>query len=66
MMPSTGFLRAWEILPAPEGFIFVLPDIQKPDRFSRYRDMPNFFNVYTEGKRWSELMDCETVADLNE
>ena len=66
MMPSTGFLRAWEILPAPEGFIFVFPDMQKPDRFAHYRDMPNFFNVYTEGKRWSELMHCETVADLNE
>ena len=28
--------------------------------------MPNFFNVYTEGKRWCELMGCETISDLNE
>ena len=66
MAPSTGFLRSWEILPAPEGFIFVFPDANNPDQVSHYREMPNFFAVYTEGKRWGELMGCETVADLNE
>lgn len=66
MAPSTGFLRSWEILPAPEGFIFVFPDANDPDQVSHYREMPNFFAVYTEGKRWGELMGCETVADLNE
>ncbi len=66
MAPTTGFLRSWEILPAPSGFIFVFPDVHAPDRVSKYREMPNFFNVYTEGKRWCELMKCETVADLNE
>ena len=66
MAPTTGFLRSWEILPAAEGFIFVFPDANDPDRVSPYREMPNFFSVYTEGKRWGELMGCETVADLNE
>ena len=66
MAPSTGFLRSWDILPAPEGFIFVFPDAHAPDRVSAYHEMPNFFQVYTEGKRWGELMQCETVADLNE
>ncbi|MBQ8416696.1 MAG: hypothetical protein IJX13_07375, partial [Clostridia bacterium] len=66
MAPSTGFLKVWEILPAPEGFLFVFPDPLCPDRVAKYREMPNFFNVYTEGKKWGELMECETVADLNE
>ena len=66
MAPSTGFLRAWDMIPAPEGFIFVFPDVNNPDRVSAYKEMPNLFSVYTEGKRWGELMGCETVADLNE
>ncbi len=66
MAPSTGFLRSWDIIPAPSGFIFIFPDPGMPERVSRYRESPNFFNVYTEGKRWCELMKCETVADLNE
>ena len=66
MAPSTSFLRSWSIVEAKNGFIFVLPDKNNPDRVSVYREMPNFFNVYSEGERWSELMQCETVADLNE
>ena len=65
MLPSTAFLRSYEILPTVEGVIFVMPDVKNPDTVSNYREMPNFFNIYTEGKRWGELMECETVADLN-
>ena len=66
MAPSTGFLKVWDIMPMDEGFIFIFPDASDPDRVSRYRHMPNFMHVYSEGKRWGELMECETVADLNE
>lgn len=66
MAPSTGFLRVWDILPAKNGFIFVFPDRNDPDRISHYREMTNFMKVYDEGKQWGELMRCETVADLNE
>ncbi len=66
MAPSTGFLKVWDIMPMEEGFIFIFPDNNDPDRVARYRHMPNFMNVYSEGKRWGELMECETVADLNE
>ena len=66
MAPSTGFLKVWDIMPMDEGFIFIFPDSIDPDRVARYRHMPNFMHVYSEGKRWGELMECETVADLNE
>ena len=52
MAPSTEFLRSWDIIPAPEGFIFIFPDVKNPDKVADYKDMPNFFGVYTEGKRW--------------
>ena len=66
MAPSTAFLRSYDILPAENGFIFVFPDNKNPDEVARYCEMPNFFNVYSEGKRWGELMNCRTVSDLNE
>ena len=66
MAASTSALRSFDIIPSLEGFIFVLPDSKNPDRVSEYRESPNFFNVYTEGKDWGELMGCETVSDLNE
>ena len=66
MAASTSALKSFDIIPSEEGFIFVLPDLKNPDRVSEYRESPNFFSVYTEGKDWGELMGCETVADLNE
>lgn len=65
MMPSTGCLTVWNILPADGGFIFVYPDDQNPEICAKVPAMPNFFSVFTEGERWCSLMECETVADLN-
>ena len=66
MLPSTGYLTVWDVLDAPDGFVFVLPDDYNPDRVASYEDSPQFLHVYTEGQRWGELMECEDVADLNE
>lgn len=66
MAPSTSFLRSFDILPSNDGFIFILPDIHDPDRVSRYEEKSNFLAVYNEGKNWGELMECETVSDLND
>ncbi|MBO7195919.1 MAG: nucleoside kinase [Clostridia bacterium] len=64
--PSTGYLRSYDILEAEGGFIFVFPQKKSPDRVSQYKEQPNLFAVCNEGKEWGELMECETVADLNE
>ncbi len=66
LAPSTGYVKVWDILPAKEGFMFIFPDDTNPDRVADYKEMPNFFSVYTEGNHWGELMECETVADLND
>lgn len=66
LAPSTGFLSVWDILGVEGGFMFIFPDEQEPDRVAAYQEMPNFFAVYAEGERWGQLMECETVADLND
>ena len=64
--PSTGYLKSFDILDAEDGFIFVFPNKKCPDVVSQYKELPNLFAVLSEGKEWGELMECETVADLNE
>lgn len=66
MMPSTGYLTVWDILPADGGFVFVYPDDGNPEICAKVPPMPNFFSVFNEGERWGELMECQTVADLND
>ncbi len=66
LAPSTGYLQVWDVLPTEDGFLFVYPDDKNPDSVSQYTDMPHFRSVTNEGKRWGSLMECETVADLND
>ena len=66
MLPSTGYLKVWDILPADGGVVLVYPDDMDPDRCAGLSAMPNFFSVFSEGERWCQLMECETVADLND
>ena len=66
MAPSTGYLTVWDIIPADGGFLFLYPDENNPDQLAKVPSMPNFFSVFNEGERWCALMECETVADLND
>ena len=66
MAPSTGYMTVWDIRPAEGGFLFMFPDDHDPDRVGSYQHMPHFLSVFTQGERWCELMECETVADLND
>jgi len=66
MAPSTAYLTVWDILPADGGFVLLYPDNENPDQLAKMPSMPNFFSVFSEGERWCHLMECETVADLNE
>ena len=66
MMPSTGYLSVWDIIGVDGGFMFIFPDPLEPDKLARFNQMPNFFRVFNEGERWCSLLDCESVADLND
>ena len=66
MVPSTGYLTVWDIVPADGGVVFVYPDDADPEKCAALPAMPNFFSVFSEGERWCQLMECATVADLND
>ena len=65
LLPSTGYLQVWDIQPTDGGFFFIYPDQNFPDQVASYIEMPKFLSVSTEGKRWCEVLECETVSDLN-
>ncbi|MBR3864715.1 MAG: nucleoside kinase [Clostridia bacterium] len=66
LMPSTSYLKVWKIAPAPNGFTFVFPSKKHPNKPAKLPNLPKLLKVYTLGKKWCELMDCEGIADLNE
>ena len=66
LAPSTGYLKVWDIQHKAGGFMFIFPDPKEPDQVADYKESPHFFDMFSEGERWGNLMDCRTVADLNE
>ena len=66
LAPSTGYLQVWDIHQKAGGFIFVYPDNQAPDLVADYKESPHLFDMFSEGEKWGYLMDCQTIADLNE
>lgn len=66
MMPSTGYLTVWDIVPVDGGFMFIFPDALNPNQLAHFTQMPNFFRVCSEGEHWCTLLDCQSVADLND
>ena len=66
LAPSTGYLTVWDIQQKDGGFIFIYPDRKDPDQVADYRESPHFFSMFNEGEKWGYLMECQTVADLNE
>ena len=66
LAPTMGYMSVWDILPAEDGLLFIYPDENAPNSVAKYTHMPNFTHVNRESKRWCTLMECETVADLND
>ncbi len=66
LAPSTGYLSVWDIQAKDGGFMFIYPDSKDPDQVADYKESPHFFEMFSEGERWGYLMECQTVADLNE
>ena len=46
--------------------MFIYPDPKEPDQVADYVESPHFFEMFSEGERWGDLMECRTIADLNE
>ena len=66
LAPSTGYLQVWDIQQKAGGFMFIYPDPKEPVLVADYKESPHLFEMFSEGERWGYLMDCQTVADLNE
>ncbi|MDO4543911.1 MAG: nucleoside kinase [Clostridia bacterium] len=66
MMPSTGYVKVFDLQYRAPGLYLVRPDAKDCDVPASNVDMPRFASVFEESDRWGELMHCETVADLND
>ena len=65
MLPSTGYLKTFDILKYEDGFILLGP--REHDKFNvrEFVPQPKLSNIYLEMEKWSTLMGVDTVLSLN-
>lgn len=65
LVPSTGYLGLFKLVPYQSGVILLFPGRREPDRLPRMGAQKKLFQIYSEQRAWSELMDVDSAGKLN-
>ena len=66
LVPSTGYLKHFELVPYPPGFVLRFPSSSRPTRIPETRHQPKLFQVYSESKNWSKIMEVSQIGRMND
>jgi uridine kinase len=66
LVPSTGRLSRFSLVPYPPGFVLRFPDKRQVERMPEAADQTRLFAVYHESKKWSQILKIQNVGELNE
>ncbi len=67
MVPSTGYIKWFDIFAYDEGFMLVLPERQAPgEPLDDYEASPKLFETMKETTKWGEMLEVGTVGELND
>ena len=65
MVPSTGYLKVFDLSAYDEGFILGLPSQMNPNELADFVPRDKLFHVLKESSQWGYLQGIGTVGDLN-
>ncbi|HHV01466.1 MAG: nucleoside kinase [Defluviitoga tunisiensis] len=62
---STGYLQKFKLHKVENGFVILHPTENQPDEIPTYKHSPKLFYTFEEYKNWLNIMEIETVGELN-
>ena len=65
MVPSTGYIKLFDVLGYKEGILLILPTQENPNEILPFVPREKLFATLMEAKNWAEDIGVETVGDLN-
>lgn len=66
MVPSTGYLKVFDLKQYAQGFVLLFPDNKNPKVAAEIRRQPKIFQAYRESKHWGKILEVNNVGRLNE
>ncbi len=65
MVPSTGYLSAFNLRQYPPGFLMQYPRAEKNGEIPQFEDAPIYSRTLRQANRWTERIEAETIAKMN-
>ena len=65
MVPSTGYLKYFRLMPWGDGLILQFPRRVEPTRLQEPRRSSTLLSIFREYGRWLRLLGVSNVSDLN-
>ena len=65
LVPSTGLLKVWELVPYRGGMLLRVPDRHAPGELAPFLEQPKTFEVFKETLHWNRIMGLANVGDVN-
>lgn len=66
MLPSTGYIRCFDLFPYEEGMILLLPEKEDPEKLPVFVPKKKLFQTLMMTSDWNREMGIDTVGDLND
>lgn len=66
MLPSTGYVKCFDLLRYEEGMILLLPEQETPDRLPTFEPRQKLFQTLLQASQWGNQLGIDTVGDLND
>ncbi|RKZ27071.1 nucleoside kinase [bacterium] len=66
LLPDTSFIKIFDLVPAGNGFLVILPSRMDPWKPARITGMEKVFSTFQESKDWASILGVEYAGDLND
>jgi len=66
MVPSTGYLRWFDLEPTGDGFTLLYPSRHRPDELLPMPEYPKLLATFLQYGEWLEKLGIENVGSLND
>ena len=64
LVPSTAYLKHYSLLYYPPGLILNFPQTGAREKRPRYKVQEKLFQIYSEQREWSDLLNVDSVGKL--
>ena len=65
LVPSTGMLKVFDLVPYEDGMLLIGPDRNKIDQVAQWEPQPKLFQAFTDHVKFNKIIRLGDVGELN-